>query len=177
MDIVRALRLVALRNVLIPDKADEDYGIRRIMRWYSKTFHTPLHVVEDLPLDDILLAYWEEHYEELSDAELYQHKEDLFTTEEQRRQARKKVDLADADADDFARMVAEEEQQKAEKKTEQKAQSLPQKPVEQRIPEATLPSDFELPPDMHFEFGSIEEISEEELEHQFNTMNQQPEKK
>lgn len=68
-DSLRDLRLLALRAVLKPTK-DPEYNLRRIFRWYSRTFNTPLHVVADLPLDDILQNYYEVTYEDLvSEAE------------------------------------------------------------------------------------------------------------
>jgi hypothetical protein len=33
--------------------------MRQIFRWYSTTYHTPLHLVEDLPLEDVLCHYYE----------------------------------------------------------------------------------------------------------------------
>jgi hypothetical protein len=41
---------------------------RKVCRWYSKTFHTPLHIVMDgktLQWDDILHHYYEEQMEEI----------------------------------------------------------------------------------------------------------------
>jgi len=61
-----ALRIVAMRNVLADDPPN-DYTLRHIYRWYSKTFNTPLHVVDTLPRHFILLHYFESNYETLRD--------------------------------------------------------------------------------------------------------------
>jgi hypothetical protein len=42
-----------------------DFFYRRVCRWYSKSFHTPLHEVEQLPWKNILLAYFEERFYEM----------------------------------------------------------------------------------------------------------------
>lgn len=67
IDYIRAIKLNAMKAVSDPDT---DYYLRFIYRWYSKTFFTPLHEVEDLPLEDILTAYYEESYEKLEEKEL-----------------------------------------------------------------------------------------------------------
>lgn len=44
------------------------YFFRKVCRWYSEKFHTPLHVVMDgntLPWDDILLHYYETQFEDI----------------------------------------------------------------------------------------------------------------
>ena len=61
-DHLEALKLRALRSVWKPD---EPAIVRRIFRWYSKTFFTPLHEVDSIPLDDILTAWFETQYEDL----------------------------------------------------------------------------------------------------------------
>jgi len=62
MEPVRAIRLIALKNVL--DEPDASAHWRHISRYYSKTFSTPLHLV------DVLQAYFEDVYEHLEDVEL-----------------------------------------------------------------------------------------------------------
>ena len=56
MDIFEAVKLNALESVVNPDS---EYYLRFMFRWYSKTFHTPLHMVPDLPLVEVLTAYYE----------------------------------------------------------------------------------------------------------------------
>jgi hypothetical protein len=72
MDRYEAARLMALHAVVSHKKRQNDlvdleYPMRKIFRWYSRTFFTPLHVVDTLPLDDVLQAYWEVQYEEMAD--------------------------------------------------------------------------------------------------------------
>jgi len=68
MEPVRAIRLIALKNVL--DEPDASAHWRHISRYYSKTFSTPLHLVDELPRLDVLQAYFEDVYEHLEDVEL-----------------------------------------------------------------------------------------------------------
>ncbi len=75
MDYYSALRLLALREVVNasrtrPRDADQYYPLRRIFRAYSEKYHTPLHVVETLPLDDVLQNYWEGQFEDMDREEL-----------------------------------------------------------------------------------------------------------
>jgi hypothetical protein len=47
------------------------YFERKIKRWYSKTFSTPLHEVNELPWDWILLNYYEDAIENQSYNEVF----------------------------------------------------------------------------------------------------------
>ncbi len=67
MDIFEAVKINALSAVVKPDT---DYQLRSIFRWYSKTFHTPLHTVQDIPLVEVLTAYFESSYEGMKEEEL-----------------------------------------------------------------------------------------------------------
>lgn len=67
MDMNQAVKLNALNSIKNPDDA---YYTRFIFRWYSKTFHTPLHTVPDIPMVDILTAYYEEMYENMEEQDL-----------------------------------------------------------------------------------------------------------
>jgi HEPN domain-containing protein len=66
LDYYKALRVLALAEV-IKDNPSAQYSLRRVFRWYSKEFHTPLHIVEELPTHDVLTHYYESHYEGLED--------------------------------------------------------------------------------------------------------------
>lgn len=93
MDLIKALQLKALRNVMC-DSADRDYHLRFIFRWYSKTFHTPLHEVQSLPIVDVLTAYFEERFENFNEEDLRQEKVRLTETEQEKkeREAREEAD-------------------------------------------------------------------------------------
>jgi len=66
---LKELKEIALANVVDPTS---EYLFRYVCRWYSKTFHTPLHVViTELPLSEVLLAYFEEGYEMMDEDERF----------------------------------------------------------------------------------------------------------
>jgi primosomal protein N' len=66
---IEQLKQIALANVASPTS---EYYYRMICRWYSKTFHTPLHVVFTLPIQDIFLAYFEEGYEMMDEEKKFE---------------------------------------------------------------------------------------------------------
>lgn len=67
MQISDMVRLNAMKSVKNPD---DEYYTRFVFRWYSKTFHTPLHMVADIPMVDILTAYYEEMFENMEPDQL-----------------------------------------------------------------------------------------------------------
>jgi hypothetical protein len=111
-NIFRAHQVLAMRAVLKPDG---DFLIRRMFRWYSKNFSTPLHEVESLPLADVLTAYYEDTY----DAMDVEHREILrarLAENAEERAARLEKAQDDQDAsEDFLAQVEEEEIAKREK--------------------------------------------------------------
>lgn len=102
MNTVDALRLIAMRAVV---NGDSDYNIRYILRWYSKTFHTALTDVEDLPLEDVLQTFFECRYEEMNEAERDQEIEKLLLSEEELARKRRREDAEDAEAEEFAKLT------------------------------------------------------------------------
>jgi hypothetical protein len=159
-----------MRSVEEPDRAAT---IRSILRWYSKTFHTALHVVEDLPLEDVLTAYYESTYEDLEDEQRAKEIAELLETDEERVARLRRQDEERAEAFDFARFTEEEERKKEAKK--RMADLNPkenQRFVKKEAPETSLPKPMkttplkdvkELPPDIEMKFVS-DEAFEQELE-------------
>jgi primosomal protein N' len=66
VDVLEAVRIKALLDVM---EGDFPYHYRRICRWYSTTFHTPLAEVDSLPMDFVLQAFFENRFEDMSKAE------------------------------------------------------------------------------------------------------------
>lgn len=88
------IRIRALAGVMDPD---EDYTLRDIFRWYSREFSTPLHEVEGLPLENVLLNWFEVQYQDLEEAEQVVLARELFETPEERK-AREEADKKSEDA-------------------------------------------------------------------------------
>jgi len=96
----RTHEIVALRDVwfsrLRKDGGSPDYDLRRIFREYSKLFHTPLHVVHELPVDFVVRAWLEEIYEKFENEDLRAEALDLLRTEEDLIAAKLREDEDDA---------------------------------------------------------------------------------
>jgi len=96
MDQFKALQILALKEVT-SETPSADFQLRSIFRWYSKTFHTPLHVVYTLPEYDILQAYYEDIYEELNESSegqpnIHRLMEELSKTDEELAKERSEKD-------------------------------------------------------------------------------------
>lgn len=109
MDRFKALRLQALQAVLDPDN---EANLRHIFRWYSKTFHTPLHIVSTLDEDDVLIAFYEASFEEMSEDDREKEKFELLETDEQRKARLRALDASRMESFEFARFTAAEEKAK-----------------------------------------------------------------
>lgn len=116
-----ALRLSSLRATVKPD---HEAQLRRIFRTYSQKFHTPLHVVEELPVDYVVRHYFESEYSTLTEEEIEREIRELTTTEEELREERRRHDEEEAEAFDFATFSAEQERARlAEEARASKAES------------------------------------------------------
>jgi len=63
---IDALQTLALFSVEHPDK---EAHCRKICRWYSKEFYTPLHIVEnDLSFDYVMRHYYEQTFSQLANS-------------------------------------------------------------------------------------------------------------
>jgi hypothetical protein len=101
---IEAIRVKALRAVLRPDI---QASLRKIFRWYSTTYATPLHIVDDLPLDDILVAYFEENYWNMEQPLLEREINELSLTPAEREEFEKsEEDSIDAFAAQIAADIA-----------------------------------------------------------------------
>lgn len=147
-----------------------EYFLRRIYRWYSKTFFTPLHEAFKLDVGFVLQQYYETRYEEMEDVERMEEAEILAETEEEtaERLAQEKADK-EAD-DDFLKMVEAEEASKSLRKAVKmgedlanKVQSMGQLLTSVVVPQAEaavqeMVQNMVPPPDIKMEVVSDEEI-------------------
>jgi hypothetical protein len=81
MSLVDDLQILALKAVI---DGDSDYNLRFVLRWYSKTFATPLHLVKTLPLPDVIQAFWESRYETMDEDALDDERLKIIETREER---------------------------------------------------------------------------------------------
>ncbi len=97
-------------------RGDNAFLIRHIFRWYSKTFSTPLHMVDDLPFEEVLQAYYESEFEGMSEEDRLEVAERLLQTDEDRLRASREKDAAEADDFDAEQQMAAHERRKKNKK-------------------------------------------------------------
>lgn len=163
IDYFSSLRLLAIRAV---QKPDADSNLRYIHRWYSKTFHTPLHIVSELDPEDVLTAFYETTYEDMEDNERNQEIAELLETDAERTKRLRAKDEARADSFEFAKFTAEEERRKEDRKRLKDLELKDsRRPFQQAVPETSLPrtplKDLkELPPDIEMKFTSAETFDE-----------------
>jgi hypothetical protein len=121
MDVLEAIQLEALRSVM---EDDSEYLLRRIFRWYSATYHTPLHQVEDLPVEYVLQQFFEVNVENMTKAQRRKLAISLSETHDEKL-AREKKESGLSDAA-FLRKVKRQEKEAAKKRKareqEQKAE-------------------------------------------------------
>lgn len=167
MDQITATRISALHSVEHPDR---DYLIRKILRWYSKTFHTPLADVEELPLDDIMQAYYENRVEEMSPEERAEERALLLKTEEQRISEIMAEEAEEAELFEMGRLMAADEAKKKATKVKAKDQKSDEQiaPIQHQTPPLRLrdrdtelpsPAAITIPPNVEVKF-----IDEADLE-------------
>lgn len=114
--LIDAVQLIALRSVVKPDG---DYFVRRICRWYSREFHTPLHEVEELPLDYVLTQYFESTFEDMEEDERQERIDKLLEPEGKRRERIYQEELEEMEMEEFARFTEEQAKLEAKEKNEQ----------------------------------------------------------
>lgn len=172
MDLYRAIRLLAMRSAIKPSQADL---VDRIYRWYSRTYFTPLEQAYEIPQEEVLRIYFEDRYLEMRESELEQEKADLLETEEDRQARILKEEEEAYEADQFAQMVAKEEQERASSQaapTELKSVHTQGSPFAPAPPkneallgstnkEAELPAIAAIPPNITMTFIDEEELQKE----------------
>lgn len=136
---VKTLKLIALKNTIKPD---EEAFLRNVQRWYSREFSTPLHTVSDLPLESVLLHYYEDRYATLKDGddESLWLKEMILVTEtnEERKKRETEEESELVSDEDFLKQVMAEEEKKKSKIEDHKHVEKPALRVNE-TPEVELP--------------------------------------
>ena len=78
---IEAIKIRALGDVM---EGDFYYHYRRICRWFSSRFHTPLDVVEKMPVEYVLQHFFEDNYENMTKAARRKEAVQLTETEEEK---------------------------------------------------------------------------------------------
>jgi len=170
MDVYKAIQLKALANVML-DESDVEYRIRYISRWYSKTFHTPLSEVADIPFVELLQAFFEEKYENESETELELLRNALIESDEERKaREAKEAEMAFDDVQ-FAQAHALAEQARLKKKA---LVEVPESNKDEIFPVAKKETIHETEPLIKMDFSDMDSFEREYGE--FGAMDQ-PKKK
>jgi hypothetical protein len=155
-----------IEAALAVKRHDGEYRLRQIFRWYSRTFHTPLHQVQDLDLLDILQAFYEDRLGDMKDDELHDEIQDLIRTPEEEMRALRE-DAKTRSEDELAAQAIEASLKAADLAAKSKEKQTispvgPREPVVKPLPEATLEGmsptgkamreDLVAPPDVHITF-------------------------
>lgn len=125
----RAVQQIALAAVLEPD---QDAMLRRIQRWYSRQFSTPLHRVQGLPLLDVLTAFYEDRYESMSAEERETVRVSLAQTASER--LARRIQEAEEEIGDEEYLAELEAMESAKADARQAAGTPPPPPAEEPEP-------------------------------------------
>ena len=140
MALVEDLQLLAFEAVVLDTG---EYRLRQICRWYSRHFHVPLPQVANISLADLLTAFWESHYEDMSPEDLEDERIRLTETEDEKMQRLLAEDKERAENEIFvAETEAIAKAQEQAKKTGNPLVTVPNAAVKTRmkIPESNLPT-------------------------------------
>lgn len=149
MDLYEALMAKALRSVMKPD---HDAFLRHVKRFVSKTFHTSLSAVEDLDEEELLTAYYEETFEQMSDEDREDLYDRLTETDEERAVRERKERAAETKDDEFFDNLNREVASGTIRGPPKEKPKLHRfsKPVPRPVKEEKPPPP---PPDIHMSFG------------------------
>ncbi len=116
MDDLKALEILALKS---REKPDFESELRKIQRWFSKSFSTPLKEVENLDIHYLLQHKYEDFINSLADDDYIKYKNRLLWPE--------RIEQIAAEDDDWIAKELENEQNKLkEDKKEPEELNLPE---------------------------------------------------
>jgi hypothetical protein len=118
-DLIETIQIAALREKLQPTL---DGGFRKIQRWFSQTFATPLETVESYPIEYVLLHYFEDRYESLKEHEIQDLVKELILEPKERAQLEAQRAMED---EEFAKLTEELAKQQLAKVQIPKTNTLP----------------------------------------------------
>ncbi len=132
MIVLDAIKAQALKSRIAPDSQSI---IRKIFRWYSEKFSTPLHIIDTLPLDFILTHYFEAHFEEMDDQELQEVIVELTESDEEKEARLKLENQEKLSEESFLKAALEEAAKEKAKPTPQGPPQPSTQVVEQQTEE------------------------------------------
>lgn len=113
-NLLNDIQTVSLENVI--NGTDLEYQLRSICRWYSKSFSVPLPQVSEIPIDEVLLAYYESKYEEMEPEDLEKERQRLKLSESEQRKLLAQDEQAELNLELEGQKIKEEFEKKQAKK-------------------------------------------------------------
>ncbi len=170
MNIYEALKKLALKAVIAPDEA---YEMRRIFRWYSRTFHTPLEEVEEIPIQKVLVHYFESEFENANEEQIEKFIRDMCESKEDK--YKREMEEERLVVEDWLFLKSVEKTTKKPTNKENKLEDVVKATdrvtkaitsiLKPRDKDATLPDDdTSLPPDVSISFSDDLDKDIEELD-------------
>lgn len=120
---IKKYKEIALANIINPNN---EYYYRFVCRWFSKTFHTPLNQVYNMPIEEIFITYFEETYEKINNTE--NGESEIFT--EMMMAIDPEFDSKEEESiQEFIEMIEKEESEKKRNKQSQKPKKAANSPT------------------------------------------------
>jgi hypothetical protein len=149
MDLLQAIRLIAMQSVVKPDY---EAFLRHVFRWYSREFATPLHEVEDLPIEEILLHYYEYSFEQLDEHERDLQISELLKSDEELAEEKRAEDAKPVEDAEFVKFAQQIQQFKPKPLV---VQGFDDEPPETPSIPLPPPMPVEQPPDISMQFDEV----------------------
>lgn len=124
-DEINQLKAICLDKALNPDF---EFVYRRICRWYSKEFSTPLHMVEGMPTETVLRHYFENWFDGLATSQSPEAVKEIENLKLQMSGTTKHVDEDEEWEEAMLRDIAEEEAKKSNRDAPKPAAAPPSDP-------------------------------------------------
>jgi hypothetical protein len=155
LDIFTAIKIRALHAVL---ERPGEYTIRHIQRWYSKTFSTPLQEVQDIPIEEVLEAFYEELYEDQKPEDREEARLELIETPQEIAQRLLDEGIEEVEDEQFHQEAVEEAKKAKEAPlatAEQSVQAMEQQLCELEK-QLQLPKNLSAPQEDNLESGILD---------------------
>jgi hypothetical protein len=156
-DLYKSVQILAAHAV---KTGTAEYFERYLMRWFSKTFHTPYHLVQEMPFEDVLQAFYEERYATLDEDQFDQEIREMLETPEER--------VARLKAEEEEELLMQQQLAEAERHNRKLSQVvqpeaapklLPKELKETALPELTQNLKDLIKPDVEMKFVGEEELN------------------
>ncbi len=149
MDLAEEIKILAFLEVR---NKTLGYSLRTVYRWYSREFATPLHLVHTLPYTEVLQAYFEDQFENMSEDELEDARVLLIETDGQREVRLAEEERLKSSEAAFLKFAADEAKRLETTKVPEQVPVREVAHPHKAIKDVQLPVPKEIPPDVTVKF-------------------------